>query len=123
MELATVYGGVFAEQQRLWLQSLLDATLEATSADTVVPDDNPKHLVVNSPSHRQIRSVSRRKKFESTCLAPLQGKPSYLKDFIRRLQLSPMSSGADSNAILRSLVRVMMPAKEWSMQKYIDSLP
>ena len=55
MELATVYGGVFAEQQRLWLQSLLDATLEATSADTVVPDDNPKHLVVNSPSHRQIR--------------------------------------------------------------------
>jgi hypothetical protein len=55
MELATVYGGVFAEQQRLWLQSLLDATLEATSADTVVPDDKTKHLVVNSPSHRQIR--------------------------------------------------------------------
>ena len=54
-ELAGVYGSVFADQQRLWLQALLEATLEATSADSVVPDDNPKHLVVNSPSHRQIR--------------------------------------------------------------------
>lgn len=54
-ELAVVYGNLFADQQRLWLQSLLEATLEATSADTVVPDDNPKHLVINSPAHRQIR--------------------------------------------------------------------
>ncbi|MBM3966597.1 MAG: DUF1553 domain-containing protein [Planctomycetes bacterium] len=54
-ELAAIYGSVFAEQQRLWLQALLEATLEATSADTLVPDDNPKHLVINSPAHRQIR--------------------------------------------------------------------
>jgi hypothetical protein len=54
-ELADLYGKVFADEQRLWLQSLLEATLEATSETTVVPDDHPQHLAINSPTHRQIR--------------------------------------------------------------------
>lgn len=55
MEAAGVYGKVFAEQQRLWLQSLLEASLEAAPNGTVLPDDHPQHLIINSPSHRQIR--------------------------------------------------------------------
>jgi len=52
---AAVYGKVFAEQQRLWLQSLLESSSEAAPGGTVLPDDNPQHQIINSPSHRQIR--------------------------------------------------------------------
>ena len=52
---AAVYGKVFAEQQRLWLQALLDSSAEAAAGATVLPDDHPQHQVINSPSHRQIR--------------------------------------------------------------------
>lgn len=54
-EVAAIYGHVFAEQQRLWLQSLLEASNEAASGGTVLPDDHPQHQIINSPSHRQIR--------------------------------------------------------------------
>ncbi len=54
-EVAAVYGKVFAEQQRLWLQSLLEASGEAAPGGTVLPDDHPQHQIINSPSHRQIR--------------------------------------------------------------------
>ena len=52
---AAVYGKVFAEQQRLWLQSLLETANEAAPGGTVLPDDHPGHQVINSSSHRQIR--------------------------------------------------------------------
>ena len=52
---AAVYGKVFAEQQRLWLQALLESSTEAAAGATVLPDDHPQHQVINSPSHRQIR--------------------------------------------------------------------
>ena len=52
---AAVYGKVFADQQRLWLQSLLESSGEAAPGGTVLPDDHPQHQVINSPSHRQIR--------------------------------------------------------------------
>ncbi len=52
---ATVYGKVFADQQRMWLQALLDSSLEAEAGGTVLPDEHPQHQVINSPSHRQIR--------------------------------------------------------------------
>jgi hypothetical protein len=55
LDAAAVYGKVFAEQQRLWLQSLIEASNEAAPGGTVLPDDHPKHQVINSPSHRQIR--------------------------------------------------------------------
>ena len=54
-EAALVYGKVFAEQQRLWLQSLLESSSEAAPGGTVLPDDHPQHQIINSPSHRQIR--------------------------------------------------------------------
>ena len=54
-EVADVYGAVFAAQHRLWLQSLLEASSEAAADGTVLPDDHPQHLAINSPSHRQIR--------------------------------------------------------------------
>lgn len=54
-EAAVVYGNVFAEQQRLWLQSLLEASSEAGPGGTVLPDEHPEHQIINSPSHRQIR--------------------------------------------------------------------
>ena len=52
---AAVYGKVFADQQRLWLQSLLESSSEAAPGGTVLPDDHPQHQVINSASHRQIR--------------------------------------------------------------------
>ncbi len=55
LELAAVYGSVFADHQRLWLQALLEATNEAAAGAEIVPDDHPKHQVINSPSHRQLR--------------------------------------------------------------------
>ena len=54
-EVAEVYGKVFAEQQRLWLQSLLEASNEAGSGAALLPDDHPQHRIINSPSYRQIR--------------------------------------------------------------------
>jgi mono/diheme cytochrome c family protein len=53
--LAKIYGKIFADEQRRWLQAQLDATLEAASDSALVPDDHPQHLVINSPTHRQLR--------------------------------------------------------------------
>lgn len=55
VDVAAVYGKVFADQQRTWLQSLLETSNEAAPGGTVLPDDHPQHLVINSASHRQIR--------------------------------------------------------------------
>ena len=52
---AAVYGKVFAEQQRMWLQALLESSSEAVLGGTIFPDDHPQHQIINSPSHRQIR--------------------------------------------------------------------
>ena len=52
---AAVYGKVFAEQQKLWLQALLESSAEAADGATVLPDEHLQHQVINSPSHRQIR--------------------------------------------------------------------
>lgn len=54
-EAAAVYGKVFADQQRAWLQALLESSAEAAVGGTVLPDDHPQHQVINSPSYRQIR--------------------------------------------------------------------
>ena len=55
-EVAIVYGKVFADQQRLWLQSLLESSNEAAADGKLLPDDHPQHQVINSPSHRQLRT-------------------------------------------------------------------
>ncbi|MDF1853053.1 MAG: PSD1 and planctomycete cytochrome C domain-containing protein [Verrucomicrobiales bacterium] len=52
---AKAYGRVFADTHRRWLNSLLDASLEAAPEGTLVPDQDPKHAVVNSAIERQLR--------------------------------------------------------------------
>lgn len=54
-ELATVYGIVFAEENSRWLNAVLSGSLEAAPGGVIHPDENPEHLVVNSPTHRQLR--------------------------------------------------------------------
>lgn len=55
LEVAAIYGQVFAAQQKQWQQALMETATEATPEGSVLPDDHPAHLVINSPSHRQIR--------------------------------------------------------------------
>lgn len=55
VDVAETYGQVFAAEQKLWLQSLLDASLEATPGGTIIPDDHPQHTSLHSPSRRQLR--------------------------------------------------------------------
>lgn len=55
LELAAVYGDVFAQEHRRWSTALLNAALEASSEGTLLPDDHPEHLLINSPTHRQLR--------------------------------------------------------------------
>ncbi len=54
-DVADAYGELFAQVQQEWLQSLQLTSLEAVSQESVVPDEDPKHLLVNSPVHRQLR--------------------------------------------------------------------
>lgn len=55
LEVAAIYGHVFAAQQKQSQQALMETATEATPEGSVLPDDHPAHLVINSPSHRQIR--------------------------------------------------------------------
>lgn len=55
IEVADVYGEVFAETQRRWMTSLLEAAVEASPGGRVVPDQDPKHRVINSSIERQLR--------------------------------------------------------------------
>ena len=55
VEVAEVYGEVFAGVHRRWLGSLLEASIEAEPGGTVVPDQDAKHAVVNSAIERQLR--------------------------------------------------------------------
>ncbi|MEX2577715.1 MAG: PSD1 and planctomycete cytochrome C domain-containing protein [Verrucomicrobiales bacterium] len=55
VEAADVYGEVFAAAHRQWMTSRLEASLEAAPDGSVVPDQDPKHRVVNSAIERQLR--------------------------------------------------------------------
>jgi cytochrome c553 len=55
VELAEVYGVLFAEVQQEWLRTLIDTTLEASSSGDIVPDQDSRHRVVNSSIFRQLR--------------------------------------------------------------------
>ena len=54
-EVADAYGSIFAEIHQEWLQSLGQASQEGVSEESVVPDEDAKHVSVNSPVHRQLR--------------------------------------------------------------------
>lgn len=55
LEVADAYGELFADVQRDWLKTQLETALEAVPGETPVPDEDPKHLVANSPVNRQLR--------------------------------------------------------------------
>ncbi|MCG8652515.1 MAG: PSD1 and planctomycete cytochrome C domain-containing protein [Pirellulales bacterium] len=55
LDVADAYGELFVEVQREWLQSKLQAAVEAIPNNKPVPDESPKHLVINSSVHRQLR--------------------------------------------------------------------
>ncbi len=55
MEVADAYGDLFAQVHQQWLKSLIATSLEAVEGVTVIPDENIKHLEVNSAINRQLR--------------------------------------------------------------------
>ena len=55
IELAQTYGELFAEEHKRWSSALLNAALEASTSGALLPDDHPEHLIINSPTHRQLR--------------------------------------------------------------------
>ena len=54
-DVADVYGGLFAEVQEQWLQSLVSAAREALPNAEIAPDGDPRHSEIDSPVNRQIR--------------------------------------------------------------------
>lgn len=54
-DVADTYGELFAEVFQEWMQALQQSALEAVSQESVVPDEDPKHLLINSPVNRQLR--------------------------------------------------------------------
>ena len=55
LEVADVYGKVFADVQRRWMTALLAATEEAVPGRPTVRDESKPHRVVNSAIERQLR--------------------------------------------------------------------
>lgn len=55
VDVADVYGKVFAGVHRRWLTALLDASLEASPEGSVVPDEDARHKTINSSIERQLR--------------------------------------------------------------------
>ena len=55
IDVADLYGNLFGDVHRSWLTSLLEASLEAAPGGTVVPDQDPKHRIINSAIERQLR--------------------------------------------------------------------
>jgi hypothetical protein len=55
LAVADAYGKLFAETHKKWMQSLIDATIEAESPDKIIPDEDPRHAEINSPIYQQLR--------------------------------------------------------------------
>ncbi|MBM3845810.1 MAG: DUF1553 domain-containing protein [Verrucomicrobia bacterium] len=55
LEVADAYGQVFSEAHQSWLKSLLGASLEAAPGGEIIPDEDGRHLDINSSVARQIR--------------------------------------------------------------------
>ncbi len=54
-EVADAYGMVFAEAHQAWLKALQSASAEGAEGGEIVPDEDPKHLEINSAVGRQLR--------------------------------------------------------------------
>lgn len=55
IELADVYGGLFADLHKAWLKGLLETSLESAVGGTILPDEDPGHAEINSAIARQLR--------------------------------------------------------------------
>jgi Protein of unknown function (DUF1553) len=55
VEVADVYGKLFADVHQQWSRALLEASLEASSNGSIIPDEDPRHSEVNSSVNRQLR--------------------------------------------------------------------
>ncbi|MBM81524.1 MAG: hypothetical protein CMJ78_13165 [Planctomycetaceae bacterium] len=55
IEVADIYGKLFASIHQEWMKSVIEASLEAAVGAKVVPDEDPKHRTINSPIKRQLR--------------------------------------------------------------------
>lgn len=55
LAVADAYGKLFSEIHRKWLQSMIDATIEAESPEKIIPDEDPRHAEINSPIYQQLR--------------------------------------------------------------------
>ncbi len=55
LDVADAYAELFTRVHQEWLKAVQATALEAISSQTVVPDEDAQHLVVNSPIYRQLR--------------------------------------------------------------------
>lgn len=55
VDVADAYGKLFADTHRKWRIAQLEAAEEAVSPDAVVPDQDPRHKIINSAIERQLR--------------------------------------------------------------------
>jgi hypothetical protein len=53
--IADAYGKLFAETHKKWMQSVIEATVEAESPEKLIPDEDPRHAEINSPIYQQLR--------------------------------------------------------------------
>ena len=55
LDVANAYGELFTRVNQEWSQALQAASQEAVSSQAIIPDDDARHLVINSPVYRQLR--------------------------------------------------------------------
>ncbi len=55
IDVADAYGDLFANVHQTWLKGLQAASAEAAAGAEIIPDEDPRHLDVNSPINRQLR--------------------------------------------------------------------
>ncbi len=55
LDVADIYGNLFAEVHQQWLRLLTETSLEARVGTKPIPDEDPRHVDVNSPVNRQLR--------------------------------------------------------------------
>jgi hypothetical protein len=55
IEVADTYGTLFSTIQQSWLKALEVAAAEAAPGGTIIPDEDPKQIEINSPVSRQLR--------------------------------------------------------------------
>ncbi|NOZ40794.1 MAG: DUF1553 domain-containing protein [Planctomycetes bacterium] len=55
LDVAAAYGKLFADVHQQWLHLLIETSLESRSSADIVPDEDLRHLEVNSPINRQLR--------------------------------------------------------------------